>query len=113
MGAILDKMFDNPDFWGAVLFCLSAGVGQVLHFIKKWAEGDAGWVTTNIRRSVAAAIGNLGGMIVFIQTGVLGPILQLPNGPWAVFLFGFLNGFTADSALNKSLREAEQKEKQP
>jgi hypothetical protein len=29
-----------------------------------------------------------------------------PNGWWALFLFGFMNGFTADSALNKATRAA-------
>ena len=32
-------------------------------------------------------------------------ILLQPNGWWALLLFGFANGFSADSALNKASRE--------
>lgn len=117
----LRSIFDNPDAAAAIIFCLSAAVGQTLHAIKKWADGETSspfsWLTTGLRRTVGAVIGNLGGMLVFIQTGVLGPILALPNGWWAIFLFGFMNGFTADSALNKSARaewsEDQRKENKP
>lgn len=106
----LKQIFDNPDAAAAIIFCASAAIGQVMHAVKKWADGEVEspltWLTTGIRRSVGALIGNLGGMIVFIQTGVLGPILALPNGWWAIFLFGFMNGFTADSALNKATKAA-------
>lgn len=106
----IKQIFDNPDAAAAIIFCLSAVAGQILHAVKKWADGEVespiAWITNGLRRSVGAMIGNLGGMIVFIQTGVLGPILALPNGWWAIFLFGFMNGFTADSALNKAKRQA-------
>lgn len=106
---IIDKVFNNSDFVAASVFCVSAGVGQLLHAVKKWADGEVdgifSWVFGNIKRTISAVIGNIGGMVVFIQTGVLGPILLLPNGLWAIFLFGFMNGFTADSALNKSSRK--------
>lgn len=108
MRELLAKIFENSDAAAAMLFCFSAGVGQVLHALKKWADGESaslvGWFTSNIKRTISAMIGNLGGMLIFVQTGVLGPILALPNGLWAIFLFGFMNGFTADSALNKSNR---------
>lgn len=106
----LKQIFDNPDVSAALIFCVSASIGQIMHALKKWADGEVEsafqWVTGNIRRTVGAVIGNIGGMVVFIQTGVLGPLLALPNGWWAIFLFGFMNGFSADSALNKSSRAA-------
>jgi len=110
MSELLSKILASPDVAAAIIFCASASIGQVMHAIKKWGDGEVdsltGWLTNNVRRSVGAAIGNMGGMLVFIQTGVLGPMLALPNGWWAIFLFGFMNGFTADSALNKANREA-------
>lgn len=109
--SIINRIFENQDALAALIFCCSAGIGQVMHALKKWADGDVdgpfAWLTTGLRRTVGALIGNLGGMIVFVQTGVLGPLLTMPNGWWAIFLFGFMNGFTADSALNKATRERE------
>lgn len=108
MHDLLIKIFENNDALAAVLFCASAGAGQVMHALKKWADGEssslAGWFTSNIKRTIGAMLGNLMGMIVFVQTGVLGPMISLPNGWWAIFLFGFMNGFSTDSALNKSAR---------
>lgn len=116
---MIANVFSGNEATAAVIFCVSAGFGQILHAVKRWADGDVespiAWLTTGIRRTIGAIIGNMGGMILFIQTGVLGPILAMPNGYWAVFLFGFMNGFTADSALNKGVRSAwseeERKEK--
>lgn len=106
----IKQIFDNPDAAAAIIFCVSATIGQVMHAVKKWADGEVAsplaWITSGLRRTVGALMGNLGGMIVLIQTGVLGPVLALPNGWWAIFLFGFMNGFTADSALNKTTRAA-------
>ena len=104
------QIFDNADVAAAILFCLSAGIGQVTHGVKKWADGEVdcilSWYTKNIRRTVGAAIGNGAGMLIFIQTGVLGPVMSMPNGWWAICLFGFMNGFSSDSALNKATRTA-------
>lgn len=104
----IKQIFDNPDVAAAIIFCLSALPGQVLHGIKKWADGEVdcilSWYTQNGRRTVSALIGNAAGMLIFIQTGVLTPIYQAPNGWWALVLFGFMNGFSADSALNKAQR---------
>lgn len=95
-----DKTFSN-----AVLFCIAATAGQILHAIKKWAAGEVDnplqWLTTNLRSTINAAIGNLGGMIAFIATGVLDPL-----SPGALLIFGLMNGFSADSALNKATRSA-------
>ena len=106
----LKQVFDNPDVAAALIFCAAAAVGQAMHAVKKWADGTTdclfGWFRSNLRRTVGAAIGNVGGMLVFIQTGVLGPLLALPNGWWAIVLFGFMNGFSTDSALNSATRKA-------
>lgn len=112
----LGQIFDNPDVAAAIIFIIAAGAGQVLHAVKKWAEGEVDcvldWYRKNARRTVGAVIGNGAGMLIFIQTGVLGPMLQLPNGWWALILFGFMNGFSTDSALNKATHAAED-EKRP
>lgn len=115
----MKEIFDNKDVVAAMLFCVAAGFGQVLHAVKKWADGEVDciwdWVKSSPRRTVGAVLGNLIGMVAFIQTGILGTIYQVPNGWWALILFGLMNGFTSDSALNKSVRtvwtEAERTEK--
>lgn len=104
----LQQVFDNKDFVAALIFIGAAGVGQFFHAVKKWAMDKnvdcmMDWFTKDKKRTVLAIFGNLGGMVVFIGTGVLGPILVQPNGWWALILFGFTNGFSADSALNKSI----------
>ena len=101
MNDILKSIFESPDTVAMVVFSSSALVGQGFHLLKKWVDGDADWVSTNLRRTVGAVMGNVGGIVVFVQTGVLGPMLSLPNGWWAIAMFGFTNGFSADSALNK------------
>jgi hypothetical protein len=109
MKAFLLSIVDNKDVIAAAIFCLSAAFGQCMHAVKKWADGDVhspvAWLIGNVRRTVGAFIANAGGMLLFIQTGVLGPLMAAPSGWWALFLFGFMNGFTADSALNKATRE--------
>lgn len=98
----------NPEIIAAVIFCAAAIIGQICHALKKWAADEvdtpALWFTTGVKRTIAALAGNIGGMLVFIQTGVLSPMLTQPNGWWAIFLFGFLNGFSADSGLNKATK---------
>lgn len=101
---MIQSILKNPDVIAALVFCASALTGQVFHAVKKWAEGYD-WIMGSPRRTVGAVIGNLGGMIVFIQTGVLGPLMAMPNGMFAIFLFGFMNGFTSDSALNASAKK--------
>ena len=106
----LTQIFDKPQVAAALLFCMGAIGGQVMHAIKKWADGEvdciSAWLLGNPKRAVSAAIGNGAGMLIFIQTGVLGSIYQTPDGWWALCLLGFMNGFTADSALNKATRSA-------
>lgn len=110
MNGIIDAILGNHDVLAAAVFCLAAAFGQLLHAVKKWADGTTdsafGWLASNLRHTVSAVIGNGAGMLVFIQTGVLGPIAAQPNGWWALCLFGFMNGYTADSALNKATRAA-------
>ena len=104
-------MLKNPDIVATLFFCIAASVGQILHAIKKWSDGEVNspveWLTVNLRHTVGAVIGNLGGMLVFIQTGVLGPLMAMPNGMFALILFGFMNGYTVDSGLNKVTRAAD------
>ena len=101
---MIQTMLKNPDILAALIFCAAALFGQVLHAIKKWGDGED-WVLSNLRRTVGAVIGNMVGMVVFIQTGVLAPIMAQPNGLFAIVLFGIYNGFSADSALNKGTRK--------
>lgn len=100
----MQAILKNPDILAALIFCAAAFAGQVLHAIKKWADGEQ-WILSEPRRTVGAIIGNMVGMVVFIQTGVLAPIMAQPNGLFALILFGLTNGFTSDSALNKGTRK--------
>lgn len=105
MNATLQAILNDTTTINAIIFCLAAALGQVLHAVKKWADGEVDnpleWVTQSARHSVSAMIGNLGGMIAFVATGVLDPMT-----PGALVIFGLMNGFTADSALNKASRTA-------
>lgn len=101
---MIANLLKNPDVLAALIFCAAALAGQVLHGLKKWGDGED-WMLSNFRRTVGAMIGNIGGMAVFIQTGVLGPLMAVPNGTFALILFGFMNGFTSDSALNKGSKK--------
>ena len=110
MKQIALDVFANKEAVAALVFCLAAAAGQILHAVKKWADGDAecllSWFTTGLRATVGAIISNMVGMVVFVQTGVLEPILALPNGGWSLFLFGLMQGFSIDSGLNKGARTA-------
>lgn len=105
MQATIQTILNDKTTVNAIIFCLAAGLGQALHAAKKWADGEVenplDWLTQNVKRSVSALIGNMGGMIAFIATGVLDPMT-----PGPLVIFGLMNGFTADSALNKATRTA-------
>lgn len=105
MQATIQAILNDKTTINAVIFCLAAALGQVLHAVKKWADGEVNnpldWITNSLRHTVSALIGNMGGMIAFIATGVLDPMT-----PGALLIFGLMNGFTADSALNKATRAA-------
>ena len=105
MRALIDQVLNDRATINAVIFCLAAGLGQVLHAIKKWADGEVesplAWITERARSTISAVIGNLGGMVALVSTGVLDPMT-----PGGLIIFGLMNGFTADSALNKATRNA-------
>jgi len=105
MRATIQAIMNEQSTINAIIFCLAAAVGQVLHAIKKWADGEVesplDWITQRARSTISAVIGNMGGMIAFVATGVLDPMT-----PGSLIIFGLMNGFTADSALNKATRSA-------
>ena len=105
MQATMQAILNDKTVINAIIFCLAAFLGQVLHAVKKWADGEVSnpldWITISARHTTSAILGNLGGMIAFISTGVLEPMT-----PGALLIFGLMNGFTADSALNKATRQA-------
>jgi hypothetical protein len=94
----------------AGLFIAAAIAGQLGHGVKQSLEGETScvdWFRRDFRRTLAAMIGNVFGMIIFIQTGVLGPMLELgPKGFFAIILFGLSNGFspTARSTSRRARR---------
>lgn len=114
---IIQSIFSNNDFVAATIFCIGATLGQIFHGIKKWAEGTvdtfSGFMTGNAKRTVSSAISNLGGMLIVVQTGVLGPMITLPNGWWAIFMFGLTNGFSIDSAVNRAAKKVETQDSTP
>lgn len=87
-----------------VLFASSAIVGQILHAIKKWAEGDD-VMFSNIRRTVAAIIGNLTAIIGAMAMG-LGN-LDISQA----ILAGLTLGLAANSVLNRGARREWSKER--
>ena len=107
----MQAILSSPDVVAALIFCAAALAGQFIHTVKKWAEGQ-NWILPNFRRTVGAFIGNIVGMAAFIQTGVLAPMMSLPNGTFAIVLFGFMNGFTSDSALNKGTNKVSMEDQQ-
>lgn len=96
MIAAAQKVLDDPSVLNATLFCIAATFGQVLHAVKKWADGFE-WVFTNPRRTVGAVVANVGGMVGFISTGALSDIPQIGT----VIALGIFMGLSADSVLNK------------
>lgn len=108
MNDILHQVFGNSEAVALVVFCAAAALGQVVHATKKWLQSDVAtplvWFTASGKRTLGAILGNVAGMVVFAQTGVLAPMLTQPNGLWAIFLFGAMNGYSADSGLNRAKR---------
>lgn len=84
----------------ALIFTGAALLGQLLHAVKKWAEGDA-WLLVNIRRTVAALIANVTAIVGFIMTGALNGIPDV----YTVILLGLTMGFSTDSTINKGQRK--------
>ncbi len=93
------KVLQDQSVLNAVAFASAAILGQVLHALKKWAEGEA-WILANAKRSVAAVIGNLIAIMGFISTGALDSMPKIAT----VLALGLFMGFSADSAINKGAR---------
>ena len=96
-------MFDDPKLVNDAIFCACATVGQLLHAVKKWLAGEADnpitWIISHPKRTVAAVITNLTGMVYLVSTGALtGMALE------AVIIFGMWQGLGTDSLLNKGDR---------
>lgn len=84
----------------ALIFTAAALLGQFLHAVKKWTEGEA-WLLVNIRRTVGALIANVTAIIGFILTGALNGIPDV----YTVIFLGLTMGFSTDSAINKGQRK--------
>ena len=94
------KVLRDPSVLNAVAFASAAIMGQVLHALKKWSEGEA-WIMANARRTVGAIIANGVAIAGFISTGALDEITKIAT----VLALGLFMGFSADSAINKGSRE--------
>jgi len=94
------KVLADPSVMNAVAFASAAIGGQVLHALKKWAEGEA-WLLVNAKRTVGAVIANFIAIAGFISTGALDEITKIAT----VLALGLFMGFSADSAINKGGRK--------
>ena len=110
MNTAVQTVLKDPSVLNAVVFCIAALSGQILHAVKKWADGYQ-WVLSNPRATVGAVIGNLAGMVGFVSTGALDEITKIGT----VIALGIFMGLTADSVLNRGQQrvwtEAERAEK--
>lgn len=74
----------------------SALIGQVLHAVKKWLEGESlsmlGWLRPSPKRVLGSFIGNLALILGFASTGVLD---SLSLG--ACIALGLFQGISASS----------------
>ena len=94
----------DPGLLHAGIYVASAIAGQLFYAVKQWADGANDAILdqflSNPRRTVGAVIGNLTAMVAVIA--VL-PLADMPVS--AAVITGFLQGISADSVLNKSLRK--------
>lgn len=90
----------DPSILKATVFCGAAVAGQIGHVAKKWSEGLA-VVLPNLKMTVGAVIANLVGMAGFISTGALDGIQSIGT----VIALGIFMGFSADSAVNRGVRQ--------
>lgn len=81
-------------------FCLAAVAGQVLHMIKKWAEGYTSF-RLSCKRAISAIIGNIAYVAGFVASGQL---VDMHFG--ALIAFGLTSGLAANSLINKAERPA-------
>lgn len=96
MNQAIQTVLKDPSVLNATVFCAAAVAGQVLHGVKKWAEGYQ-WVLTNPKATTGAVIANLMGMVGFISTGALDEITKIGT----IIALGLFMGLSADSAINK------------
>jgi len=90
------KVLQDQSVLNAVAFASAAIGGQVLHALKKWAEGEE-WIMANVRRTIGAVVANFVAIAGFISTGALDSMPKIAT----VLALGLFMGFSADSAINK------------
>ena len=104
MIAVIQKALSGPAEINTLMFVLSALIGQGLHGVLKWTQGEAesplSWFTSNIKATIGAFIANIGITITAIQ---LLPIDTMTA--WASLYAGLLCGLGSDT-LNKGARPA-------
>ena len=91
------SVLKDPSVLNAVVFCIAALGGQVLHAVKKWSDGYD-WVFSNPRRTIGAIVANIGGMAGFVATPGALSGMQLGT----LIALGIFMGLSADSVINKS-----------
>jgi len=96
MNQAVQAMLQDASVVNATVFCTAAMCGQLLHMVKKWADGYER-VLSNPRATVGALIGNISGMVGFVSTGALDEITKVGT----VIALGIFMGLSADSVLNK------------
>jgi len=94
------KVLEDQSVLNAVAFASAAIAGQVLHALKKWAEGEE-WVFVNAKRTIGAVVANFVAIVGFISTGALDSMPKIAT----VLALGLFMGFSADSAINKGVRK--------
>lgn len=99
MNQAVQTVLKDPSILNAVVFCIAALAGQILHAVQKWTQGYK-WVLSNPRATVGAVIANLTGMVGFIGTGALDEI----TGIATVIALGLFMGLSADSVLNRGTK---------
>lgn len=98
MNEAIQTTLADPTVLNSTLFCVAALLGQVLHAVKKWAEGYK-YTRASIKRTIAAFIGNITGIIGFVSTGALDG-----TQTGTVIALGMFMGLSANSIINKSTR---------
>lgn len=98
MQDMIQTVVADPGVRNGVLFASAAIVGQILHGVKKWAEGED-IMFSNPKRTVAAIIGNLSAILGAMAMGL--DNLSISQA----ILAGATLGLAADSVLNKGERK--------
>lgn len=103
MNTAAQTVLADPSILNGAVFCVSAVIGQILHSVKQWANGDAdtflGWLTSNPKRTVAAVIGNAGALLTALT------VVGIDNMTLTqIIATGGLLGLSADSIINRGVR---------